>query len=289
MLFFIDTNHANVLSCFHKKVEEVHFMSKLYKFICIILTCILMLTTLSVTAFADDNTIGERIRFVPMQIVTENDKSTVSGYFVNLNDAIQVSNFTDFDMDLYYHSDLLLTGNLGNLKQFKVEPLGLTYETFTFDANEELTGVQDCFDAIYAPFGCEFSKEDSSKTGIVYGSSNDPGSDEIANRIRYLPTQIMVTKENVVVDGYFVNLNPHTKVGSFNEASMAVYLGGELLIDADFGTLNDFAIEPLSLERQTFTFQGDYTETLNEGTYNCDDSFYVLSDFTFSHDEAESH
>lgn len=261
-------------------------MSKLYKSSCIILVCILMLAILPVTASADDDTIGERIRFVPMQIVTEDGKSTVSGYFVNLNDTKQVSDFTDFDMDLYYHGDLLLTGNLGSLDQFKVAPLGLTYQTLTFDANEDFAEVQNCFDAIYAPFGCGFSMEDSSKTGTVYGSSDDPGSDEIADRIRYLPTQIKVTKENVVVDGYFVNLNPHTKVSSFNEASMAVYLGGELLVDADFGTLNDFAIEPLRLNRQTFTFQGDYTETLNEGIYNCDDTFYVLFDCTFSHDEA---
>lgn len=261
------------------------FMNKLYKFFCVILTCVLLLTILPVTTLADDDAIGERIRFVPIQIVTEDRKSTVFGYFVNLNDTIQISSFTDFDMDLYYHSDLLLTGNLGNLNKIKVAPLGLTYQALTFDANEDFAPVQDCFDAIYAPFGCEFSIEDSSKTGIVYGSSDDPGSDEIADRIRYLPTQIKVTKENVVVDGYFVNLNPHTKVSSFNEASMAVYLGGELLIDADFGTLNDFAIEPLSLERQNFTFQGDYTETLNEGTFICDDTFYVLLDFTFIRDE----
>ncbi len=285
MLFFIDMNCTNVLSCSYKKVEEVPFMSKLYKSFCVILVCALMLTILPVTASADDDAIGERLRFVPIQIVTENGKSTVSGYFVNLNDTIQISNFTDFDMDLYYHSDLLLTGNLGSLDQLKVEPLGLTYRTLTFDANEDFAEVQDCFDAIYAPFGCGFSMEDSSKTGIVYGSADDPGSDEIADRIRYLPTQIKVTKENVFVDGYFVNLNPHTKVRSFNDVTMAVYLGGELLIDADFGTLNDFAIEPLSLKRQDFTFQGDFTETLNEGTFICDDTFYVLLDLTFTHDE----
>lgn len=260
-------------------------MSKLYKFICAMLACVVMLIILPVTTLADDDTIGEKIRFVPIQIVAEKGKSTVSGYFVNLNDTTQVSNFTDFDMDLYYHDELLLSGNLGSLNQFEVAPLGLTYQTLTFDADEDFASVQSCFDAIYAPFGCEFSKEKSSKTGIVHGSSDDPGSDEIAGRIRYLPTLIKVTKESVFVDGYFVNLNPHTTVSSFNEASMAVYLGGEPLINADIGTLDDFAIAPLSLERQSFTFQGDYTETLNEGTYNCDDAFYALFDCTFSHSD----
>lgn len=261
-------------------------MCKLYKFICVMLASALLLTILPVAAQADDGTVGERIRYVPMQIVTENGKSTVSGYFVNLNDTKQVGEFMDFDMDLYYHGDLLLTGKMGGLNHLKVAPLGLTYQTLTFAANEDLAPVQNCFDAIYAPFGCEFSMEDSAKTGIVYGSSDDPGSDDIADRIRYLPLQIKVTKEGVFVDGYFVNLNPHTKVDSFDEASMAVYLGGVLLVDADFGTLNDFSIAPLSLNRQTFTFQGDYTETLNEGTYSCDDTFYVLSDFVFSHSDA---
>jgi len=245
-----------------------------------------MLTVLPVTASANDDAIGERIRYIPVQIVTGDGKSTVSGYFVNLDDTTQVSNFTDFDMDLYYHDELLLSGNLGSLNQFEVAPLGLTYQTLTFDSGEDSASVQNCFDAIYAPFGCEFSKEKISKTGAVHGSSDDPGSDEIANRIRYLPVQIKVTKESVFVDGYFVNLNPHTKVSSFDEASLSVYLGGEPLVSADISIMDDFSIAPLSLACQSFTFQGDYTEKLNEGTYNCDDAFYALFDCTFSHDEA---
>ncbi len=259
-------------------------MSKLCKSVCVMLLCVLMLTILPVTASAEDDTIGARIRFVPMRILTEEGKAAVSGYFVNLNETTQVSDFTDFDMDIYCHDELLLTGDLGSLDQLVVEPLGLTYQTLTFDASEDFAAVQDGFDAIYAPFGCEYSMKESSKTGIVYGSSDDTGSEELADRIHYLPTQIKVTNESVFVDGYFVNLNPHAEVSSFREASMAVYLGGELLLDADLGTLDDFAIAPLSLERQAFTFQGDYTETLNEGIYDCDDAFYVLLDFNFSHD-----
>lgn len=258
-------------------------MCKLYKSICIMLVCVLMLTILPVTALADDDAIGERIHFVPIQILTENGKSTVSGYFVNLNGTKQVSDFSDFEMDLYYHDELLLTGKFGSLKRFDVAPLGLTYQTFTFNANEDLSAVQNCFDAIYASFGCGFSMMNSFRNGTVYGSADDPGSNEIENRIRYLPTQIEITKESVFVDGYFVNLNPHTKVGSFSEASMAVYLSGEMLIEGDFGTLNDFSMPPLSLMHQTFTFRGDYTDTLNEGTYLCDDTFYVCFDFTFSY------
>ncbi len=261
-------------------------MSKLCKSVCVMLLCVLMLTILPVTASAEDDTIGARIRFVPMRILTEEGKAAVSGYFVNLNETTQVSDFTDFDMDIYCHDELLLTGDLGSLNQFEVAPLGLTYQTLTFDANEDFAAVQDGFGTVYAPFGCKYSMEESSKTGIVCGSSDDPGSEELADRIRYLPTQIKVTKESVFLDGYFVNLNPHAVVGSFNEASMAVYLGGELLINADADTLDDFTLAPLSLRHQVFIFQGDYTETLNEGTYNCDDAFYVLLDFAFSYDEA---
>lgn len=96
---------------------------------------------------------------------------------------------------------------------------------------------------------------------------------EIGDLIRFLPTEIEVQEDKVVVEGYFVNLNQDITVKNFTDFEMAVYLSGDLLVEGEFGEINEFSIKSMGTKYQSFTFNGPHE--LNEGIYTCDDSFYV--------------
>ena len=99
-------------------------------------------------------------------------------------------------------------------------------------------------------------------------------SADISDLIRFIPTEIVVSANKVEVSGYFVNLNADVTVKDFTDFEMEVYQDGELLVEGSFGEIDAFSIKPLSVQYQSFTFNGAHD--LNEGTYSCGDAVYAV-------------
>lgn len=99
-------------------------------------------------------------------------------------------------------------------------------------------------------------------------------SADISDLIRFIPTEIVVSTNKVEVSGYFVNLNADVTVKDFTDFEMEVYQDGELLVEGSFGEIDAFSIKPLSVQYQSFTFNGAHD--LNEGTYSCGDAVYAV-------------
>ena len=98
-------------------------------------------------------------------------------------------------------------------------------------------------------------------------------SPDMSDLLRFTPTEIIVSTDKVEVSGYFVNLNADVTVKDFTDFEMAVYQDGELLVEGSFGEIDAFSMKPLSVQYQSFTFDGAHE--LNEGTYSCGDTVYA--------------
>ena len=98
-------------------------------------------------------------------------------------------------------------------------------------------------------------------------------SPDMSDLLRFIPTEIIVSTDKVEVSGYFVNLNADVTVKDFTDFEIAVYQDGELLVEGNFGEIDAFSIKPLSVQYQSFTFDGAHD--LNEGTYSCGDTVYA--------------
>ena len=98
-------------------------------------------------------------------------------------------------------------------------------------------------------------------------------SPDMSDLLRFIPTEIIVSTDKVEVSGYFVNLNADVTVKDFTDFEMEVYQDGELLVEGSFGEIDAFSIKPLSVQYQSFTFDGAHE--LNEGTYSCGDTIYA--------------
>lgn len=101
--------------------------------------------------------------------------------------------------------------------------------------------------------------------------------------IRFIPTLITVGTDTVKVVGYFVNLNDDVAVKNFKEFKLSVYQNGKLISKGDFGTINQFTVEPLSVWKQTFTFNGKHG--LKIGTYSCDEEYSCTFSCKFTYVE----
>lgn len=100
---------------------------------------------------------GDLIRFIPITIDVSRNEVTVEGYFINLND-VPVSNFRDFEMDVYRNNQLLISGYFGNINSFTVYPGVACYQCFTFMGSHNLnTGFYVCDDLCYAVTAFQFS------------------------------------------------------------------------------------------------------------------------------------
>lgn len=99
-------------------------------------------------------------------------------------------------------------------------------------------------------------------------------SPDMSDLLRFIPTEIIVSTDKVEVSGYFVNLNADVTVKDFTDFEMEVYQDGELLVEGSFGEINAFSIRPLSVQYQSFSFNGAHD--LNEGTYSCGDTIYAV-------------
>lgn len=100
---------------------------------------------------------GDLIRFIPITIDVSRNEVTVEGYFINLNDR-SVSNFKDFEMDVYRNNQLLISGYFGTINSFTVLPGKACYQSFTFTGPHNLnTGFYVCDDICYAVTCFRFS------------------------------------------------------------------------------------------------------------------------------------
>lgn len=101
--------------------------------------------------------------------------------------------------------------------------------------------------------------------------------------IRFIPTLIKVGSDTVKVEGYFVNLNNDVAVKNFKEFNLNVYQNGKLISKGDFGTINQFTVEPLGVWKQTFTFNGKHG--LSIGTYACNEDYSCTFSCKFTYVE----
>lgn len=101
--------------------------------------------------------------------------------------------------------------------------------------------------------------------------------------IRYIPVAITVDNENVVVYGFFTNLNPDCSVSNFRDFGLAVYMDNYLVASGMFGQLNNFTIGPDECIYYTFVFPG--RSGLYPGAYICEDDDYAIVSCTFDYSE----
>ena len=121
----------------------------------LVLAC---LCAVSPALCARDAPIGYYIRFIPTVITAGTDSLKVEGYFVNLNDDLEVKNFTEFNLSLYQNNKLIVKGNFGTINQFTVAPLGMKKQTFTFKGKHSMkVGTYACDEKYSCTFSCKFS------------------------------------------------------------------------------------------------------------------------------------
>lgn len=108
---------------------------------------------------ARDAPIGYYIRFLPTLITVSKDYVKVTGYFVNLNDDVEVKNFREFEMTLYQNGKQICKGNFGTINQFTVPPLDMYKQSFTFKGkfNNLKVGTFSCDESYSSAFSCKFS------------------------------------------------------------------------------------------------------------------------------------
>ena len=101
--------------------------------------------------------------------------------------------------------------------------------------------------------------------------------------IHYIPVAITVDTDNVVVYGFFTNLNPDCSVSNFRDFGLGVVMDGNLVASGVFGTLNNLTIGPEECIYYTFVFPGK--SGLYPGAYICDDDDYGVVSCTFDYSE----
>lgn len=101
--------------------------------------------------------------------------------------------------------------------------------------------------------------------------------------IHYIPVAITVDADNVVVYGFFTNLNPDCSVSNFRDFGLGIVMDGNLVASGVFGTLNNFTIGPEECIYYTFVFPGK--SGLYPGAYICDDDDYGVVSCTFDYSE----
>lgn len=103
-------------------------------------------------------TIGDMLRFIPVQITVTDNAVQVEGYFVNLSSQYDVMNFTNFDMALYVDGTILADAYFGTINSFTVRAGGTQYQSFTYTGPNGLNnGVYICDDHFYCPFSANFT------------------------------------------------------------------------------------------------------------------------------------
>ena len=111
------------------------------------------------------------------------------------------------------------------------------------------------------------------------GDADKSSGSYTGDLIRFVPMYLEVSSNKVTVKGVFINLNTDCAVGKFRNFKMDLYQGSKLISSGNFGTINEFTIEPFGMKYQTFTYNGKHN--LNSGTYVCDDRIYSVCSYKF--------
>ena len=101
--------------------------------------------------------------------------------------------------------------------------------------------------------------------------------------LRYIPVAVSVDDANVVVYGYFTNLNPDCSVSNFRDFELTIIMDGVLIASGSFGTLDKFIIPAEDVLYHTFIFPG--RSGLYPGTYICEDDDVAIMSCTFDYSE----
>lgn len=105
--------------------------------------------------------------------------------------------------------------------------------------------------------------------------------------LRYIPVVVSIDEENVMVYGYFTNLNPDCSVSNFRNYEMALFMDDYMIASGSFGMLDNFTIGPEEALYHTFVFPG--RNGLYPGTYICEDDDFAMISCTFDYSEIIYH
>ena len=101
--------------------------------------------------------------------------------------------------------------------------------------------------------------------------------------LRFIPVAVSVDNSNVMVYGYFTNLNPDCSVSNFRDFEMSLFMDNYMVVSGSFGTLDKFTIGPEDVLYHTFVFPG--RSGLYPGTYICEDDDFAVISCTFDYSE----
>lgn len=123
----------------------------------LLLTIICLCATYSVCA-AENSRTAKYIHFIPTEVIAESNKVKVVGYFVNLNDDVEVLNFKEFNMTVYYNEKVIAEGSFGKLPEFTIPALGMRKQTLKFNVRKNIkVGTYICGEDFRCDFSCKFS------------------------------------------------------------------------------------------------------------------------------------
>ena len=101
--------------------------------------------------------------------------------------------------------------------------------------------------------------------------------------LRFIPVAVSVDNSNVMVYGYFTNLNPDCSVSNFRDFEMSLFMDNYMVVSGSFGTLDKFTIAAEDVLYHTFVFPGK--SGLYPGTYICEDDDFAVISCTFDYSE----
>jgi hypothetical protein len=101
--------------------------------------------------------------------------------------------------------------------------------------------------------------------------------------LRFIPVAVSVDNNDVMVYGYFTNLNPDCSVSNFRDFEMSLFMDNYMIVSGSFGTLDKFTIGPEDVLYHTFVFPG--RSGLYPGTYICEDYDFAVISCTFDYSE----
>lgn len=121
---------------------------------------------------------------------------------------------------------------------------------------------------------------------LLFGAAA-PGASAVmptrGDMLRYIPVAVSVDDTNVMVYGYFTNLNPDCSVSNFRDFEMAIFMDNTLIASGSFGTLDKFTIPAEGVLNYNFMFPG--RSGLYPGTYICEDDDVAIMSCTFDYSE----
>ena len=131
-----------------------HFLLRL---LALTLVLVLAFGTVAPGAFAVMPTRGDLLRYIPVAVSVDESSVVVYGYFTNLNPDCSVSNFRDFEMQLFMDNYLIASGSFGKLDSFSIGAEDVLYHTFIFPGRSGLyAGTYICEDDDFAVISCTF-------------------------------------------------------------------------------------------------------------------------------------